>query len=142
MKIKTEIRKNGTKRVSYDYSDEKCITDQAAASELTMASIQAKIEKGIMPQLASDLRYSNDHGLRNFQDVFDRTQEVKQLYEQLPTAIRQKMGNDIRNFESVIFDPQNAQLLLDHGLLIEEKDNHKELITAINGLKSPPDDQK
>lgn len=142
MKTILKKRENGTIRISYDYSDEKLITDQAAANELTMASIVKKLEKGILPVLAQNLSYSNDLGLRSFQDVFERKELVQKLYDQLPVEIKQKMGNNIKNFDNVIFDESNTELLLKHGLLVQTKDKHKELIAAINAIKPTPDDQK
>ena len=142
MKTILKKRENGTTRISYDFSDEKPITDQAPAKELTMDSIVAKLEKGIMPILADGSLYSEDIGIRNLQDVFDVKQKVTDLYNQLPSAIKQKMGNDITKFESVIFNPENADLLLEHGLLVKKTDTHRELINAISELKPSPDAQK
>lgn len=142
MKTILKKRENGSSRVSYDYSDEKCITDQAGATELTMSSIVKKLEKGIMPVLNENLYYSNDLGLRNLQDVIEKKQQVESLYHQLPTEIKQKMGNDLKNFEKVLFDPDNSDLLLKHGLLVREQDKHKELISAINAINPSPELQK
>lgn len=133
------------KRVQIDYSKEKCLTDQHFAKELTMANIVKKLEKGIMPQLREGLIYSTDIGLRNLQDVVDFQRHVEEVYNQLPTEIKQKMGNNIENFESVIFNSENKDLLLKHGLLVQKRDEHQELLNAINAMKvSEPslEDQK
>lgn len=142
MKINITERKNGFKRVSYDFSDEKTITDQAAASELTMDSIVKKLEKGILPNFKEGLIYTSDLGVRNLQDLVERSNEVQNTFNALPSEIKQLMGQNIQNFDAVLFDPANEELLLKHGLLVQEKDNHKELIHAINGLKTPPEPQK
>lgn len=134
--MKTEkLPKRKHPRVQIDYSQEETITDQAAAKELTMSSIIKKLEKGIMPSLASGLIYSSDLGLRNLQDVVEKQRETEKLFYQLPVEIRNLMKHDISNFESVVFDPKNADVLKRHNLLIEQRDNHKELLHAIKGLK-------
>ena len=135
MKTIIKTRPNGTNRVSIDYSDEKLITDQAAEKELTMASIVKKLEKGIMPNIKQGLVYSNDPQVRNLQDVVERSNEINDLFYQLPTELRDQMGHDIKNLEKVIFDEKNIPLLEKYGLIVSKKDNHKELINAINGLK-------
>ncbi|UYD39193.1 MAG: internal scaffolding protein [Wigfec virus K19_137] len=135
------IRANGSRRVTIINKD-KLITDQAAGQELTMASIVKKLEKGIMPRLTEGTFYSTDLGIRNLQDVVERKNQIDDLFYQLPTEIRSAMQNDIQNFESVIFDPKNTELLQKHGLLVKEHDKHKELVSAINSLKPSPDDLK
>lgn len=138
-------RPNGSRRVTLVNTDP-VITDQAPAQELTMSSIVKKLEKGILPRFAEGLIYSTDLGVRNLQDVVDRQNEVEELYYSLHTDIRAAMGHDIKNFESVIFDPKNADLLKRHGLLVESRDQHKELIATIKDLaphlKPSPDAQK
>lgn len=131
-------RKNGSKRISYDFSDVDCITDQHSAVEMSMASIVQKLEKGIQPRLIDGPLYTTDLGIRNLQDVMQRQQQTTDLFLQLPTEIRALMGNNIQNFEEVIFDPKNTDLLKKHSLIVETHDKHKELIHAINSINLNP----
>lgn len=135
MKELITTRSNGTKRLSYDFSDEKVITDQAPAKELTMSAIVKKLEKGIMPNLRDGLIYSTDLGVRNLQEVRERQKQTEDLFYQLPLEIRNLMGQNIDNFEQVVTDPKNAEILLQHGILQQKRDNHTELINAISGLR-------
>lgn len=134
MKTKVTKRANGTTRIQYDYSDEKVITDQAPASELTMESIRKRLENGTLQLSGEGAIYSSDPGVRNLQELIERKDYIEGLYNQLPTEIKEKMHNNILNFEKVIFDESNKDLLLKHGLATREVDKHKELISAITAL--------
>ena len=133
-KIHKTKRPNGSTRVVYDFSHIQSTTDQSAAVDMTMASIKLKLDKGIMfPQ--NEPFYSSDLGIRNLQDVHARQQQTEKLFYQLPVEIRSLMQNDISNFESVIFDPKNKDLLSKYDLLVTKRDNHQELLHAITALK-------
>lgn len=136
------LRPNGSRRVRIHNSDP-VITDQAAAQDLTMLSIVKKLENGIMPRFNEGLIYSTDLGLRNLQDVVERKKQVDDLFYQLPIEIRNVMQHDLSNFEKVLFDPKNSELLAKHGLITEKRDNHMELLNAIKSISKPsPDEQK
>lgn len=130
---------------------EKSITSQEDASSLSMASIKAKLEKGIPPTLTNDLHYSlQPMKFQNLQDAISFQQEVTDLFNSLPTEVRKGMQNNINNFESYVADPKNAETLQKHGLLQIYDKSNSDVVSAIQSLenvlktqsKTSPDAQK
>lgn len=134
MKLKTKHT-----RVQVSFKNEKRLTDQSHAKELTMANIQKRLERGIMFPQASNAFYSTDLGIRNLQDLHERQKSIQDFYARLPLEIRDLMKHDVKNFDKVLFDPQNRDLLLSHGLLVEKDKEHKKLVSALTqSLSSLP----
>lgn len=131
--MKTELRK----RVQLTGFEES-ITDQAAAVEMTMASIVKKIERGQMPQLSVNTFYGEQPKVKNLQDVFDVAEKARYLYDLLPSEIKKGMGNDYKNLESFINDPKNKELLQKYELLEPEKvDPQLETLRSIDKKLDP-----
>lgn len=96
------------------------ITEQEHAPHLTMKSIAKQLERGIGFREAQGAIYSIDLGLRNLQDIHEKHDEVINLFNQLPTEIKKLAQNDFRNFESILTDPQNYEVLKKHNLFVDK----------------------
>lgn len=96
------------------------ITDQDAGQELTMKSIVAKMEKGVMPRMVEGVYLPQPSKLINYQDVHALQQISLDLYNQLPTSVKTAMGNNYSNLEGFINDPKNQELLLKEGILVQK----------------------
>lgn len=124
-----KIRKRSTIRSQIDYSHLTSIVDQSEAAENTMASIVKKLERGIMPTLATNLFYSEQApAIKTYQDVFAAQEAAISAYNQLPTEIKQLMGNDYKNLETVLFDPKNKDILEKYNLITQRKKDKMEVL--------------
>lgn len=104
-----------------------------------MASIKKRLDKGILPSLTDDA-FFNLKPLRytNLQDALDFQQQISQAFDSLPSQIRKAMGNDIRNLENFLSDPNNKELLTQHGLIPSRDASNSEVVDAIKSLKPEP----
>lgn len=112
------------------------ITDPDENRSFSMTSIKKRLDQGITPALTADVFY-NLQPLRfsNLQDALDFQQNITQAFERLPVDLRKAMGNDIRNLESFLSDPNNKELLTQHGLIPSRDASNTEVIDAIKSLK-------
>ena len=110
---------------------EKSITNQDMAKEFTMASIVKKLQRGQPVPMANDTFYSTNVNVTNLQDVTDFLADTKSRYDSLPSEIRKLMNNDMRNFEAVLRDEKNRDILNKHGLYQQTRDGITEIVNAI-----------
>lgn len=115
---------------------EKSITNQNMKQALSMASIAEKLtKKGIPFPTASDVFYSNQPQARNLQESMEHMSQVSKSYDVLPYEIKKLMEFNVKNFEKVLTDPKNQDVLIKHGLMQQDRDGITEIVNAI---KSQP----
>lgn len=114
---------------------EKSITNQSMKGALSMASISEKLlKKGIAFPSASDVFYSTAVQPKNLQETLDFMKETSKSYEALPYDLKKLMNFDIKNFESVLLDEKNADVLKKSGLVKIERDGVSEIVKAVKEL--------
>lgn len=117
--------KRSTIRVSINEFPES-ITEQEHAPHMTMKSIAKQLERGIGFRQANDPIYTSDLGIRNLQDVHERHNQVMDMFNHLPTDVKKLAQNDFRNFEHVLSNPENYELLKKYDLFVDNsKDSTK-----------------
>lgn len=125
---------------------EQSITDPDENRHYTMASIKARLEKGIVPPLTDDAFYSlQPLKYTNLQDALDFQQTVVRQFEALPSELRKKMGNNIYNFEPFLQDPENLTILQEYGLVQTKDATNSDVLHGIKELgskMSPPKPQE
>ena len=94
-------------------------TEQEHAPHMTMTAIAKQLERGINFTHAPNAIYSTDIGLRNLQDVHEYARHTKQLFDQLPTEVKKLANNDPLQFESILFDEQNRDVLKKYDFFVE-----------------------
>lgn len=113
------------------------ITDPDETRSFTMASIKKNLEKGIMPHLTNDAFYSlQPLKYSNLQDSLNFHQEVTNNFNSLPSGLRKLMGNDLRNFETFVLDPKNADVLKQYGLASQPDATNQNIVENLQDLKN------
>lgn len=115
---------------------ETSITDQESAREFSMTAIKNKLEKGLPITSTTDLYYDlKPLQYTNLQDALDFQQRVSRQFESLPSSLRKEMGNDLRNFEDYINNPENKDSLIKHGLMVKRDATNSDVVDALKDLK-------
>lgn len=112
-------RKRSTFSISLSEFPES-ITEQEHAPHMSMKSIAKQLERGIGFRETNSAIYSTDLGLRNLQDVHDKHQQVVELFNQLPTEVKKLAQNDFRNFEAILADEKNYDVLKKYDLFVDK----------------------
>lgn len=133
----TLLTQNPSRRRVQLSCPETSITDQTVLSDYSMASLKAKLEKHLpIHNLISDPFYSlKPLQYTNLQDALNFHQTVLENFQALPSALRIEMGNDIRNFEEFVSNPDNAPSLIKHGLMSKPDASNLDVVNSINSLK-------
>lgn len=127
MKILISKRKNGTSRHSIDFSDAKDLTDQSFKKSCDINNIMKSYEKtGLLPEVNKALaRYVDNTTAIPLELAYERINEAKALFHELPLAIRKQMDNDPTQLEAFLSNPDNHDQLLKHGLLTKADENNE-----------------
>nr|QJB19087.1 MAG: internal scaffolding protein [Microvirus sp.] len=97
-------------------------TDQSFKNSCDINIIMAQYAKtGLLPQQNSSTpRYIDNTTIPNLEQAFNVVNTAHNLFYDLPPTIRKLMDNDPSQLENFINNPQNKQLLINEGLLIEK----------------------
>lgn len=116
--LKTENRKDGSRRVSQSFKNEKSRTKQCFQSECDINTILKKYRKtGLLEHVnrfGGD--YSDVSGVGDYQQSLNQVMLAQDMFESLPADIRTKFGNDPGRFLDFVEDPQNEEELIELGL--------------------------
>ena len=123
-KIKKTIRKNKTRRIQIDCSEEK-LTDQSYAKAADINNIMANYHKtGVLPQTREKLaRYIDTTEIPSLIEAHELIEQSKNMFMELPAHIRKLMDNDPTKMESFIKNPENHDTLVKYGLLVKMESN-------------------
>lgn len=118
MKKKITTRKNGTRRVQLDCS-KPILTDQSMKNSTDINAMMRQYQKtGIPPQLKQKVGdYRDNVGMPTLEEAHDQVEYAKNLFYELPAAIRRRMNNDPTKLPAFMQDTDNHELLVKHGLL-------------------------
>jgi phage internal scaffolding protein len=118
MNIVTEVRSNGSKRVSY-VNDEPSLTKQSFSDECDINVIMARYEKtGV---LSSENPISPSYG--DFTDVVDYDESLRivmdadEAFMSLPAKVRARFQNDPSEVIEFVRDPANRSEAVALGLI-------------------------
>lgn len=107
---------------SVDFSEPQ-LTDQSYANACDINVIMAQYAKtGLLPQNSTiPPRYIDTTQVPTLEQAFSAVNSALEAFNDLPPTIRKLMDNDPSQLENFIADPNNADLLLKHGILIQTK---------------------
>lgn len=107
---------------SVDFSEPQ-LTDQSYANACDINVIMAQYAKtGLLPQNSTiHPRYIDTTQVPTLEQAFSAVNSALEAFNNLPPTIRKLMDNDPSQLENFIADPNNADLLLKHGILIQTK---------------------
>lgn len=114
---------------------EQSITEPDENNSFSMSSIKKRLDRGIPPVLTDDAFYSLEPlKYTNLQDALAFHQSVTERFESLPSELRKMMGNNIHNFESFITNPENAEVLLKHGIITKRDATNQQIVDGLKDL--------
>jgi len=110
------------KRVQLDCSSPK-LTDQSYKNLCDINNIMAQYAKtGTFGHVASrQPQYIDNTTIPNLEDAFSIARNATELFNSLPADIRKLMDNNPVNLESFVHNPDNADMLLKHGLIVKRE---------------------
>lgn len=116
-------RKDGTRRVQYDCSHDKLLTDQSSATEADINNIMAYHKKtGMLPQVVSIGDYRDNSDIPSLEDAFKLCKDAQDLFYALPPSVRKLVDNDPAQLENLLSDPHYADLLIKEGVLVKREE--------------------
>ncbi|QXP08099.1 MAG: internal scaffolding protein [Arizlama microvirus] len=109
-------------RVTIDCSSPK-LTDQSYKNLCDINNIMAQYAKtGTFGHLATrQPQYIDNTMIPNLEDAFSIARNATDLFNSLPADIRKLMDNNPINLESFVHNPDNADMLLKHGLIVKRE---------------------
>lgn len=114
-------RKNGSRRIQINCS-EPLITDQSGKNEADVNNIMKQYAKtGMLPQITIPGQYLDISNLPSLEEAYNIVNRANNLFLELPPTIRKLIDNDPSKLENFISDPNNADLLIKHNILVERK---------------------
>jgi len=110
------------KRVQLDCSSPK-LTDQSYKNLCDINNIMAQYAKtGTFGHVASrQPQYIDNTTIPNLENAFSIARNATDLFNSLPPDIRKLMDNNPINLESFVHNPDNADMLLKHGLIVKRE---------------------
>lgn len=131
-------RKDGTRRVQYDCSHDKTLTDQSSAKDADINNIMAYHKKtGMMPQVISQGDYRDNSTTPSLEEAFKLCKDAQDLFYALPPSVRKLVDNDPAQLENLLSDPHYADLLLKEGVLVERKPDPKIKVPDNKVIQAP-----
>lgn len=117
-KLQTKVitRKNGTKRVSMDFSKTTSRTNPEFQRECDINNI---VKLPLPPQ--QPLTYGDVTNEPTLREVFKTVYDVKSNFMKLPSDVRKLMDNDPSKLHSFLTDEKNHALLVDRGIIKPKK---------------------
>lgn len=115
-------------------------TKQSAEAETNINNIIARFKKtGQLTHISSALgAYRDLSGLPDMHAAMNIVANAQSMFEELPAAIRKRMGHDMGNFLPFIDDPKNLEECIDMGLLPESLRPKEEKPKPESEAKSVP----
>jgi len=98
-------------------------TKQSATDDTDINLIFARFqETGQLTHISNELMVYRDASLdpKNLHEALNIVAEAHSLFEELPAAIRHRLGHDVGNFLPFIDDPENLDECIELGLLPKE----------------------
>lgn len=100
------------------------LTDQSDKKNCDINHIMDSFLKtGVLPnsRITSGAYSDNLEKPQTLSEILDFAQQFREDFQSLPAAIRKAMNHDPKNFNAFISDPDNKDLLIEHGVLTEKK---------------------
>lgn len=129
------------KRVHSEVSDD-VLTEQHYKPLCDIENIVETYRKtGHLPNIVQKVpRYVDNTLQPTFEEMHDQIQQTKELYNQLPTRIKNATNNDYRKFESWINNPENINEAEKFGLIsVKKKQTKNEPPAPAAPQKAEPD---
>lgn len=116
------LRKNGSRRVQTEilpFSE----TDQSMKKSCDINNIlKAYTAQGqSLPQNLDPSLFRDNTNIPSFEAAFDIVNRASEAFYDLPATIRKLIDNDPAQLPSFLADPNNADTLIKHGVLIPKK---------------------
>lgn len=118
----SELRRD----VSIDCSEPK-LTDQSFKNACDINIIMANYAKtGMFGHVnTNEPRFIDNTTIPNLEQAFDIVTKAENLFYELPADVRKLMDNDPSKLEMFIQNPENAELLLKNGVIVERQQPKK-----------------
>lgn len=96
-------------------------TKQSAEAETNINNILARYNKtGQLTHISQALgEYRDVSGLPDLHEAMNIVAEAQSMFQELPAAIRKRVGHDVGNFLPFVDDPENLEECIELGLLPE-----------------------
>lgn len=109
------------KRVTLDFTGQESRTKQQFKDECDINQIMAKYARtGVLPIPVNSRAVYGDYSTPfDFQEAQDLIIRAQQQFESLPSGLRNRFGNDPKNFLAFCSDPANKKEMGELGLLKE-----------------------
>lgn len=119
----SSVRHKPSDGVSFD--GEPVVTIQSAAADCDIHIILKKYQRGQisiadMNKDVASMLYGDFSQVKSLQDMYQMVEDAKELFNQLPTAVKEQFGFDPRSFVKAAGDEANRGLFEKLGL-IEKK---------------------
>ncbi|UYD39249.1 MAG: internal scaffolding protein [Wigfec virus K19_177] len=118
------IRPNGSRRIQIDCSEPQ-ITDQSYKKASDINTIMKQYQKTglLLEPMKAFSKYVDNTQAIPLEDAHRLLYEAKELFYQLPSALRKQMDNDPVQLESFLSNPENHDQLIKFGLLKPKADD-------------------
>lgn len=118
--------------------DDELITERHHAEHLRPERLAAQLITGQVQ--AGEVNYLDQtEAAFSLQEALDRIELAEERFMQLDPELRLLAGNDIRRFEEMLADPDQLDLLVEHGLpvVIPDSEQVEDLSTAPATTEAP-----
>ena len=145
MKVNKTIRNEGTpkqnKRVGIIF-DQPSMTEQSHRKACNINTIMAKYKKtGLLPIRQIPAAYGDFSGAEDYMTSVNRIMMAQEEFMNLPADIRKQFDNSPGKFLEFVYNPENAQALVDMGLAesVEERLSTPQLAAPKETEKEEPE---
>lgn len=117
MTLKTEIRKNGSRRVSKVISP-KSKVEQSHKDRCDINIIMSKYRQtGVVPLAQKTALYGDFTNATDFHTAVNKVQAAHQAFERMPAAVKKRFGQDPGQMIDFLADPANIEEAVELGLM-------------------------
>lgn len=119
--------------VNHDFSEPQ-ITDQSYTNACDINVIMAQYAKtGMLGHISVKTpTYQDNTIIPTLMDSFNIVNEAYDQFLQLPPTIRKLMDNNPANLEIFINNPENADILKKHGILVEKTQVNNSIVDKLS----------
>lgn len=119
MKKIISVRSNGTRRVLYDFSGEKSMTDKSFAKDCDVNLIMARFLKGqqITHLAKNPGKYADVSEIPDLSTALNTVTKAQEAFNDLPAQVRKRFGNSPVAMVEFMSDPKNYAEAEKLGLL-------------------------
>lgn len=104
-------------RVAVDFTGQTSRTKQSFKNECDINKIMAKFQKtGAVTHLAAHGARYGDFTSQDFSQAMNTIAQVNSMFEELPSTLRDRFGNDPEGFLDFVQNPDNHEEMVELGL--------------------------